>query len=105
MGRLPENRERRNAGLIADFRAVGLPPTTIDLREGGPATGVKWCVPLLPGVLLATGVKWCVPLLPGVLLVDSYSVISPSSGSGGVKVVVYYGTGAVVVCELWGWLA
>jgi len=35
----------------------------VRLREGGPEVGVDWCVPILPGVLLA----------------DSYYVIAPLS--------------------------
>ncbi|HEV3144100.1 MAG TPA: hypothetical protein VGZ47_09475, partial [Gemmataceae bacterium] len=59
------------------------------VREGGPKTGVKWCVPVLPGVLLA----------------DSYKVIGPLNGSGGVKVVLYYGIDSVEVCTLYGWIS
>jgi len=59
------------------------------LREGGPATGVNWAVPLLPGILLA----------------DSYEVLGPLIGRGSTKLVLYYGCGTVVVCELWGWVA
>lgn len=64
-------------------------PIYARLREGGPATGVKWAVPLLPGVLLA----------------DSYVVLAPLSGRGTVKLLLYYGGGTVVVCELWGWIS
>ncbi len=59
------------------------------LLEGGPKTGVNWAVPILPGVLLA----------------DSYQVIGPQYARGMVKIVLYYGVGTVVVCELWGWIA
>jgi hypothetical protein len=51
------------------------------------------------------GVDWCVPLLPGVLLANSYSSIGPMGGRGGGKIVLYYGTGTVVLCNLWGWLS
>jgi hypothetical protein len=64
-------------------------PIYLRLLEGGPATGVKWCVPLLPGVLLA----------------DSLSSLGPLLGHGGGKIVLYYGVGSVVVCDLWGWMA
>ena len=69
--------------------AGGEVPVYAELREGGPATGVNWAVPLLPGVLVA----------------DSYEVLGPLSGRGSAKVLLYYGGGTVVVCELWGWLA
>jgi hypothetical protein len=59
------------------------------LREGGPATGVEWAVPLLPGVLLA----------------DSSEVLGPLNGRGTVKLLLYYGHGTAVVCELWGWIS
>jgi len=61
----------------------------IELREGGPDTGVNWCIPLLPGVLLA----------------DSYEVLGPLAARGTAKIVVYYGFGSFEVCELWGWIA
>jgi prepilin-type processing-associated H-X9-DG protein len=42
----------------------------------------------------ATGITWCIPLLPGVLLANSWYVVGPSWGEGGVKIVLYYGFGA-----------
>jgi hypothetical protein len=61
----------------------------LKLREDGPITGVNWCVPLLPGILLA----------------DSYYVVGPLYGRGMAKVVFYYGVGSMVICDLWGWIA
>lgn len=64
-------------------------PIYLQLREEGPTTGVNWCIPLLPGVLLA----------------DSYEVLGPLHGRGMAKIVFYYGVGSVVICELWGWIS
>jgi hypothetical protein len=32
-------------------------------------------------------------------------VIGPLHARGTVKIVLYYGIGTVVLCELWGWIA
>ena len=81
------NAQKRNM----EWQAAEMPSTEVPIylepREGGPATGVDWCLPILPGVLLA----------------DSYQVLGPLNGRGGAKVVFYYGMGTFVVCELWGW--
>ena len=61
----------------------------IGLRQGGPQTGVDWCAPILPGVLIC----------------DSYYVIGPLWGRGGVKLVLYYGFGSVELLTLWGWIS
>jgi hypothetical protein len=81
--------ERRNAAALAAARAEGDEPFLMELYEGGPVTGVNWCV----------------PVLPGILLVDSYSACGPMGGRGTAKVVAYYGTGSMIVCELWGWMS
>ena len=81
--------KERNREWMSDEPAGGEPPIYLQLREGGPATGVNWCIPLLPGVLLA----------------DSYYVLGPLNGRGMVKIVFYYGAGSVVICDLWGWIA
>ena len=52
-----------------------------------------------------TGVNWCIPLLPGILLADSYEVLSPLNARGTAKLVLYYGLASVVICELWGWIS
>jgi hypothetical protein len=72
----------------ADLRA-GLKPRPLKLHPGGPKSGVYWCVPICPGVLLA----------------DSYESIGPLYGEGGTYIVVYYGFGCTKVCMLGGWLA
>jgi hypothetical protein len=80
--------EQRNAKNIAACIMAGLEPFTTPLNKDGPATQVYWCLPILPGVLLA----------------DSDSVIGPMSGYGGLRIVLYYGFGST---DLWlyGWIA
>jgi hypothetical protein len=51
------------------------------------------------------GVSWCVPLLPGVLLADSGYSIGPLWGRGGVYIVLYYGVGTVEIFWLAGWIS
>jgi hypothetical protein len=80
--------QERNSEWKAEEPAGAELPIYLQLRDGGPATGVNWCIPLLPGVLLA----------------DSYEVLGPLKGRGMVKIVFYYGTGSVVICDLWGWI-
>jgi hypothetical protein len=41
-------------------------------------------------------VEWCFPLLPGVLIANSYYVLGPGFGQGGLKIVFYYGLGSWV---------
>jgi hypothetical protein len=61
----------------------------VELRKGGPTSGVNWCVPVLPGILIA----------------DSYYSAGPLRASGGVKIVVYYGFGSTELCTPWCWTA
>jgi hypothetical protein len=61
----------------------------IELLPGGPVTNVDWCVPVLPGVLIA----------------DSSYRVAPLWGKGGVKVVLFYGAGSVELVTLWGWIS
>jgi hypothetical protein len=42
-------------------------------------------------------VNWCIPVLPGVLLADSSISQGPLSAEGGVKIVIYYGVGSVEI--------
>ena len=60
----------------------------IELRPEGPASDVNWCLPLLPGVLLA----------------DSAYFVAPMYAKGTTKIVVYYGRGSFTALELWGWI-
>jgi hypothetical protein len=64
-------------------------PIFARVHEGGPSSGVSWCVPILPGVLLA----------------DSYSSVGPLNAQGGLKVVLWYGVGSVELCCLVCWVA
>jgi hypothetical protein len=64
-------------------------PSSARVNENGPTSGVAWCVPILPGVLLT----------------ESGSSIGPLSGSGSVKLVLYYGVGSVVLSSWTTWLA
>ncbi len=52
-----------------------------------------------------TGINWCVPVLPGVLIVDSYSINGPLAGRGSSKLVLFYGFGSFVLDEWNCWLA
>lgn len=67
---------------------VAAPPRP-QARETGPVSGVAWCVPVLPGILVA----------------DSYYVIGPLYGRGGIKIVIFYGCGSWASDPLWGWIA
>ena len=81
-----EARAQEMAKLAAAQGEQGRP---IGLRQGGPQTSVDWCVPILPGMLIC----------------DSYYVIAPLWGKGGVKLVLYYGFGSVELLWLWGWIS
>ena len=61
----------------------------IELRRGGPQHGVDWCIPILPGVLLA----------------DSFYAVGPIYGKGGVKFVLFYGFGTVTLLETFCWVS
>lgn len=50
-------------------------------------------------------VNWCVPILPGVLLANSYYVIGPLWGKGGVKIVLYYVFGAKELVYISRWVS
>jgi len=80
--------ERRNQEIAAEAEMTGTKYRPVELRKGGPASEVDWCVPLLPGVLLT----------------HSAYFVGPSSAKGGYKVVLYYGFGSKEVC-FFGWRA
>jgi hypothetical protein len=84
-----EGRYRAAEKLNRELAADPARPAPIDLHEGGPTAEVAWCLPVLPGVLLAY---------------SGYSA-GPLFGRGGVKVVLYYGFGSAEVCTLCGWVA
>ena len=58
-------------------------------RDGGPIARVNWCFPPLPGILVA----------------DSYYVVGPLYGRGGVSIIVYYGFGCCQLGPIWGWIS
>jgi hypothetical protein len=60
---------------------------TIRLRSGGPYSRVRWCMPLIPGFLLA----------------ESDYVVGPIYGEGGVKLILFYGMGTETLFNFWGW--
>lgn len=51
-----------------------------------------------------TTFRWCVPILPGILLVSSDYLIGPLWGNGGLRIVVFYGFGTVETPGF-GWIA
>ena len=59
------------------------------VRPGGPSAGVDWCIPLLPGVLLAS----------------SSCFIAPLWAHGSTCVILWYGTGTIELIGLWGWIS
>ena len=80
--------EQRNAERIEYAKARGsephlmrLEPYLMRLHEGGPITRVNWCIPILPGVLLA----------------NSDSSPGPLGGYGGEKIVLYYIIGSTEI--------
>lgn len=50
-------------------------------------------------------VNWCVPVLPGILLADSGYYAGPTWGTGGVKIVLYWGLGTKEVWYLTRWIS
>ena len=52
-----------------------------------------------------TKVKWCFPVLPGILLTDSYYVVGPLFARGGISVLLYYGLGCLQLGPIWGWIS
>jgi hypothetical protein len=59
----------------------------VELRPGGPVAKIAWCVPVFPGLLFA----------------DSYYAVGPLWGTGGPKLVLFYGWGSVEVFTLFCW--
>jgi hypothetical protein len=80
--------ERDNQKEETQAHWQGYKPHPTQLRPDGPKSGVYWCIPMLPGVLLA----------------DSYESIGPLYGEGGVYVILYYGVGCTKLF-MCGWRA
>ncbi len=87
--RLYTRAEANNAQLIEWERQGHEKTRPIELLPGGPKSVVNWCVPILPGVLLA----------------DSHYVVGPVFAKGSTKIVFYYGVGSSTFLELWGWIS
>jgi hypothetical protein len=52
-----------------------------------------------------TGIDWCAPIMPGVLIANSHQQIGPGFGGGSYKIIVYYGFGSTVLMKGGGWRA
>jgi hypothetical protein len=72
---------------IERAKVQGGEPNLRNLHKGGPVAEVDWCF----------------PLLPGVLVVHSEHSTGPQSGTGGVKLVLYWGIGTAELVTLYGW--
>ncbi len=85
--------ERRNQEMEAEYRKAGMKEEDFyinpQLFKDGPESGVDWCFPLLPGLLLA----------------ESHRSIGPLARGGDTKVILYYGFGSVVLCSWISWRA
>lgn len=81
--------QRSDAEYAALAAKEGQPPPRPQAGKTGPRTGVSWCIPILPGVLIA----------------DSYYVIGPLYGRGGVKIVFYFGFGSWATKPFGGWIS
>ena len=80
--------QRENEEMEVESRREGLPFHPIELRKDGPITRVYWCLPVLPGVLLA----------------DSDYCVGPMCAGGGLKVILYYGFGTTEIWTPWYWM-
>jgi hypothetical protein len=88
--RLYDDAERHNREIDRALKAQGIEEDwRRPLLEGGPAAGVDWCIPILPGVLLSY----------------SHFVIAPLWGQGEVEIVIYYGYGSTVVLSVLDWIS
>ncbi len=52
-----------------------------------------------------TKVNWCVPVLPGLMLANSEYHIARLYGAGGYKLVLFYGYGTVELGTVVGWIS
>ena len=52
-----------------------------------------------------TEFHWCFPLLPAVLVVYSDYNIGPLNGNGGLRLVLYFGTGTIETPAFIGWVS
>ena len=77
-------RERQEAEL---YKREGTYQPARITHQGGPIAKINWCLPILPGVLLA----------------DSYYAIGPRYGRGGISFLLYYGFGCYQAGPIVGW--
>jgi hypothetical protein len=87
--RLYQEAKQRDDQDAAMSRAFGNPVGRPRVSEHGPQSDVTWCVPLLPGVLIA----------------NSFYVVGPLYGRGGIKVVIYYVFGSWACEPFGGWVS
>lgn len=73
----------------ADYKSYGGPPPRPVALAGGPIAKVDWCFPVLPGVLVA----------------NSQYVIGPLYGRGGIRILIFDGTGFWDSGPIWGWIS
>jgi hypothetical protein len=66
-----------------------------DRKYGDLAPGdeVKWVVPRAGEHGPDCRVRWCFPILPGVLIASSYYYVGPLYAEDGVRLVCFYGFG------------
>lgn len=81
--------EAHEKGLVCEHVQLGGPAPRRITLEGGPKTRVNWCVPILPGILVS----------------DSYYVVGPLYGQGGVSIILYYGFGCFQIGPIIGWVS
>ncbi len=52
-----------------------------------------------------TQVNWCVPVMPGLMLANSEYHIARLYAAGGCKVVLFYGFGTIELGTIAGWIS
>ena len=82
---LYDETRKGEAKANADRKHLGQPPKQADILSGGPVVNVNWCVPVLPGVLIA----------------DSEYIIGRLQAAGGVRILIFYGWGLWEIDTIW----
>lgn len=85
---LYDESRKAKAETDVDRAHIGLAPYQSDLLPGGPVAIVNWCIPILPGVLIA----------------DSGYIIGSLRGGGGIRILVFYGSGLWDSEPIGGWV-
>lgn len=86
---LYEEARKSEAETAVDREHLGLPSKRAHIRSGGPIAKVNWCIPILPGILIA----------------DSEYIIGPLWGTGGVRILIFYGLDFWDSEPIWGWVS